>query len=383
MESFRPRYTQNRVSANTTTAQNFGQNTSTVFSISPGYYAILNECRIVIQFKCTGTTKIPIFIRPPITWINNVQCKITYDLSGQDHVEQYTSQSFRGDVGYMMELLDLSFSAWTDADRLEYLTTPSTIAQAGETFEVAIPLRYLVDPCVTQKFLPVKYFEFQPSWRAQNECVLPATASTTDFVVTMSNMYFCYPTVQVPPRSIPAGLELPDVRSVYVQALFVGAGQTQTNATLVFAGKPNKIFHYFLATGATSAALSTYSLSVNTTSIGATEVPNCITYQQITAGGKGFPISPQYQLTANEKGVGSAALYHELQYISQNFQPQKNTQVTYENFINKYKIYALDLSDCDVMGGGLPFTVQYPPLVLPTNATSMYHIIAVLYEPTA
>ena len=384
--------TPNRVAISLTNSSFWGQSSTIPMSVEKGVYALLNEARFVLSLSwtITGGTPALTITRPPIAWINTANTTIEYETgNGQTVTENYSTQSNRGDVGYLLELMDLSYSGWEDANALENLTVPYTppgnTAATGK-FEVCIPFRYIIDPCISKKYLPIKTFVFQPNWRSLLDVMAPsAVAGVTGFTVTVNSFYVDYNTVEILP-SPSAELKLPDLRGIYILPLNRVAGDTQTSVTIAIPGKPRYLYHFFLSSGTNPGAggtNSTYLFNTlsGTAGAGAT-TQSIITYQQCSIGGKTFPLNPQYGSTAVDDVnayTGLSHLYHEWQVQTNNFMSGNDTRLTFADYRDKTKIYAIDLSAVDTDYATFQFNAQYSPLKLPTNTTSMSHIIFVIY----
>jgi hypothetical protein len=368
----------NRTASNFTNSNFWGQSTTTTVSVDVGQYTILNEARLFLNLTPTatgGAAAIKI-TRPCIAWINT--CNTVIEYHGMPAGENYTSQSNRGDVGYILELLDLTYSGWEDSKDLETLAVPSAVALANnQPFEVAIPLRYLIDPCLTKKFLPIKTFTFSPNWRTLLECIAPGTG-VTGFNVICNSLYISYPTayMKLNPES---PLKLPDLRGIYIYPLNRAVGDTQTSLTITPPGRPVYLYHAFLCSN-TNALPGVASTGLYSFAPASTADQSYVNFQQVSLGGKTFPLNPQYNTTAT--GVGAGMLYHELQCISNNFTSGQDTFCTFAAFKTNYRIYAIDLSDNKSDAATFQFNAQYGALALPTGATTITHIIFVMYVPS-
>lgn len=379
----KPKVTYNRLAVNVTNSNFWGQSTTTIISIDDGFYAILNEARLILNLTATGAPTLALtFIKPPLAWINTANTTIQYFGEGGGTVtESYSTQSNRGDVGVVLELLDLTSAGWTQNNNFEYNNTavaPTTTAIGHtNTFEVAIPLRYLIDPCVTKKFLPVKTLTFTPNWRSLLECINPNIAGNVAvFNVIMNSMYVCYPTVSMHPAP-DIGLRLPDLRGIYILPINKSADSTQTSVTITVPGKPVYLYHFFLTSVASAAAGGAVPANGKYTLANAGS--GVVSFQQVNLGGKSFPLNPQYG-TGNIAATYSsnvAAFYHELQCISNNFASGQDTFLTYDLWKNNFRIYAIDLSDSDSTFGTFQFNAQYERIV--GDATT--HIIFAMYIP--
>ena len=210
----------------------------------------------------------------------------------------------------------------------------------------------------------------------------PGTTGITSFTCTCNSMYVCYPTARIHP-SPSMELKLPDIRGIYILPLNVVANQTQTSVTIAVPGRPMYLYHYFLLTAPNALAgqVSTstvYSLSPNATNDTLPAGPN-LTFQQCNIGGNTFPLNPQY--TTGSGNYGSVAqFYHEFQTLSNNFISGCSTQVTYSNYISKYRIYGIDLSGCDIHNATIQFNAQYSSQTIAAGS-SLQHILFCLYQP--
>jgi len=366
----------NRITVPNNNPNFFGQSITYNFSIADGFFILLNEARLYLNITFnSGTAGSLKTARPPISWINTINTTIEYKYPNQSITENYSSQSNRGDIGYVLELLDLTKSGWEDVQNYEQLIPPVNIVNQ-QPFEVAIPLRYLIDPGIVKRYLPATNITSTINWLDIKSCITGTPTSAN-----LNSIYIMFPTVEHI-ASIPRSLTLPEGRAIYSMALGVPVGSTSTSVTIAPPGKALYLYHFFLNTSldATGAA-STYNLIAPNAS---KEQPSWVSYQMVSMGGRNYPLNPQYNLTNTTDAAGEKFTqgywphFHELQCVSNTFTAGTDSFITFQNFETKYRIYAIDLSENENYSGSFQFTCNYGA----TTGGACTHVIFVMYTPS-
>jgi hypothetical protein len=310
---------------------------------SPSDCMDMSSARFVLtcQAVFTGVTPPVDFkiCKPAIAWIKQYTLVTTYhDGSGKTKAVSTTGYPGRGDAGFLYSLMDRSSGQTVDVSYPECISRQSGVA--FNTFEVTIPVRYLIDPFCTTRFLSISNIMFNPTFDQFLNIFSPPTGGTLS--INVIGYHLDYMSYKL--DSLSSGLRYPDPRITFMQASTVQAGETAITQIINVPGKLIRVFYYFLvdkASAADGTSANPYSFNPH---------PNAVvTQHQITCSGKAFPLSSSYAATSSPtSSTGLSRHYYELLSNINKLTPNANTILSYEMYRDNYRIYSIEVDDKDL-----------------------------------
>lgn len=323
--------------------------------------------KMTIQFQ-NSTSPVTI-TAPSISWISQYTIIVSYKLGdGKAKNVLYTGQPGRGDVGYL-------YSLWTrSAPNTVMQTTPEVLSSrtiSGPQIEETIPMLFLLDPASTERWCPIQQINFTLTFKPLNQLMFSPNSPNFNAMVTN---YWCeFDSGSITP-SMPKELCLPDPRRTFVNLQSLSSGISSTNVPIVVSGKPLAVFYFMLTqTPATTSSPATYNLNPNPYS-----VP---TFHQILISGHPFPINPSYSSIYDNTGnnTGTSSHYDELLTNVNKYMPDKNTFITYDNWLSNYRVYSILINDTDIYNAVvMPLQIAFSTAL--TTTCTLY--VVTQYLPT-
>ena len=300
----------------------------------------LSSGTLKLKTVISGTNGQPYTIcKPYISWITSYTITITFKGGkGEQRTVLYTGNNGRGDAGFIYTLIDQSSGRTEDVTMIQNLNPPMTTSKLS--LDATIPLRYLIDPLCTKRYLPISYFTIVPVFDTILNIFSPG-ANMPNFAATVVRYALEYPSYRV--KSMPGALMYPDPRLTFVNRKTYPINTSTILETLNVPGKLLRVF-YFMVEQKTSLAAggspNPYNFNPNPSSV--------TTYHQINGAGCSFPLNPEYNavfdLTAE---VGIARHYEEFIQIINKNNPPSNTVISYTTWRDNYRIYAIEVNNSD------------------------------------
>jgi hypothetical protein len=331
----------------------------------------LSSARLRLTISFQGATGPVTITAPAITWISSYTITITYKVgsNAKGHSVIYTGMNGRGDAGYL-------YSLWTrSAPNTAMQTFPEVLSSrtiTGSLTEESIPIMFLLDSASTERWVPIQQITMSLNFKPLNQLMFCPNSPT--FNASVTNYWFDFSSGYIGPN-MPRELCLPDPRRTFMYNVPILSPITSTNQILAIPGKPLAIFYWFFnQTAATLTSPATYNLNPNPFSV--------TTYHQIAISGHTFPLEPQYFTTYDATGnnTGTSRHYDEFLMSVNKYMPDKNTSITYDDWLSNHRIYSILMNDVDVFDTiALPLQIiMSSPTVNPCN---LY--IAVQYLPSS
>ncbi len=299
----------------------------------------LYEGSLIIRMNFTGlanpgSTTVA-YQKPAITWITQVQATGTYfvDVDGRPEersLPQYAAYSLRGVAGYILQIMEYS-SKQFDNNASPCVLTPANSTSVKTQREVVIPLRFLLDIASENKFISFKQLNFTVTWDSAANIFTTSDPSPA-FQPNVQNILFNYPTFRLTDMTlIRKELRILPARRIFIQpvAMASGVDSITTTVTVPFALQACYYMQLLNSNGS-------FSFTPNTNSF--------VTLQQLTSGdGIVVPSIPQYNTIYNSTSeVGLDRLFTELIDISGKNFTGVDSILSYENWRDTYRIYALE-----------------------------------------
>ena len=353
----------------------WGSNISDTITLGnqPGMLTNVNEicmiCRFTFQNTAAGAT-INI-TRPACAFFNQFQTNLSYHTREGVDVISMTSTTGRGDVGYMLQLIDYSYGNFNNNTAIELLQPPT--ATTLTSFEIRVPFKFILDFAETaNKLLPIKTLQITTTWSTLNQLFFPAV-STPTFNVQLTGIDYIYPSYTITNPGIiknPDMLIPPKFR-IFTFQDFLPSGNSTYSKTISCPGVPVKMLYYMLnKTTSTFDAVTqgVYSLNPNDSSI--------ISNIQITAGNRSFPVIQAYNSvkTANSS-INVIRHFDDFQKICNNFDNDNNMFMSFNTWLNNYRIYAVGFSGLEEQTDILTLLTFASP-----TTTACYLTFAIVYE---
>lgn len=329
----------------------------------------LASARLRLTMTFQNNTGDVVISTPAIGWISQYVVTISYKLGdGRAKNVIYTGQPGRGDVGYL-------YSLWTrSAPNTQMRVTPEVISSRtvkGPNIEETIPLMFLLDPASTERWAPIQQIQFTLSFKPLNLIMSSNNSPTFNVMVTNYWVEFESGTIS---KSMPKELCLPDPRRTFINLQTLVTGTSSVNIPITVAGKPLAVFYFMLLqTPATATTPPIYNLNPNNFS--------ATTFHQILVAGHPFPINPSYFVTFDSTGneTGLSAHYDEFLVNVNKYMPDKNTIMTYNTWLNQYRVYSIYINSPDIYNSvAMPLQIQFANPI----TTNCSLIVVTQYLPT-
>jgi hypothetical protein len=326
------------------------------------------ELKMTIQLQ-NATSPVTI-IAPAISWISQYTVTISYKIGeGKAKNVMYTGQPGRGDAGYL-------YTIWTrSAPNTAMQTFPEVLSArtvSGTLTEETIPMMFLLDAAATERWCPIQQITFVLSFKQLNQIMF--APNSPNFNAFVNNYWFEFDSGSITPK-MPKELCIPDPRKTFINLASIPVGTISIPAVpLVIPGKPLAVFYYMLsAKPATLTSPPTYNLNPNPFSI--------VTFHQILVAGHPFPINSSYFSVYDATGnnTGTSSHYKELLSNINKYLPDKNTIITYDNWLNVNRVYSILINDTAI------FNATTMPLQIGLNTATVNPcdlIVITQYLPT-
>jgi hypothetical protein len=266
--------------------------------------------------------------RPAIAWFNQAQSSITVGSGSNIEIVSYPSYGERGVAGYLYQILQSSYSEWTDYADIELLNTPVT--QVYDVFEVRVPLRYLLDAASTSSWPVVRSMTLNLTWEPLSKIfTLPAGG-----LVEIPSMEITYPVMTMnDPGEIPESLRMLSPRASYLSINNIPVGSTTVPSITPNVGfSVSSVFYFFLSTSDGSP----FTMNPNPQSI-------VTTHHLSNGGGLVLPSTVNYNSVYSPSArKGLARHFTELRQNSQTDQTGSDTILTFQRWSEQNRIYSIE-----------------------------------------
>jgi hypothetical protein len=309
----------------------------------------LNDASMILTISVVGLTPPATYsvLRPSLSWISQIQTTIKYQTPAGQEIKTYTGYINRGVAGNMLEIFEYSQPKFDMLQPIEFLTPTSGLTNT--TFSALIPLKFLCDPAYDAQLLNIDSICFSISWE-QSPNIFVATAGTPQFIV--DKVDFKYPTTTVTSSDIiPKHVrEIPN-RQIYIQNQDILAGSNSVNTQVNISFPCSEIYYFFLGQG------SNYSLNPNPRSV--------VTQHQLASMGAVYPLVGTYQASYNPGLVETGGVirhYDELLSIIGKNTPEFSNTLTYTNWRDNLRIYAIEVGTEQRQGQTFNFSATFDQL---------------------
>jgi hypothetical protein len=247
----------------------------------------------------------------------------------------------RGNVAYMQQLVEYSASNFQNNQRIELLG-PFPVVTSMSGFEVRIPFKFLHDFAeIEDKLMPIHNIAFNASFLPLLNVFQPPFLQSSTFGVQLNQLEYYYTMYDVAgDTSMIRSLEdlVPsNIRMGAVETPIVG---TVYNANVPCIGIPIKVFFYLLTQTASAfdgSSVGIYNLNQTDAAI--------VTSIQLQAGNVNFPTTAAYNsIKTPTLQTNINRHYTEFQIGARNFDNNSNSILSFDNWLNNYRIYCVTLS---------------------------------------
>lgn len=292
-------------------------------------------------------------LKPSLNWVMQCDTTIQFITSEGPKIIDYNGYNLRGEAGHLLELLEYSKPKWDMYSDLEFLEPKNGLTST--TFDVVIPLKFLIDPAYDDKLLNIDYVKFSISWQSQDSIfqfdnTLPLKPS-----VQCNKVDIKYPTITTSNSSMIAMIDrqIPN-RQIYVQKINLLPFSDSANAVISVPFPASVLYYFFKSTDNVS-----YNMNPNPNSV--------VTLHALTAMGNTYPLVTNYGVHYQNGvvEVGMKRHYLELMDIINKDCPEKSNQLSYSKWRDQYRVYAIEIGTEQHMGQQYTFTSNF------TNPTSV------------
>jgi len=328
----------------------WGNSITDVISItnSRSDFVRISDFVAIFKFRITGKANPGDTVNmtvPGVSMFSHVSSTINLGRAdGTTEVITQASQAGRGDAAYALQSMNYSYGKYLNNRDPEFLATPPT-GISKNTFEIRIPFKFLFDFAgLESKYLLIEKMSIIYTWKSLLNVFQPPLVSP-NFAVLLTGIDYIYYTYRfLNPEVIKNHLSV-DMLSVPDRRMFclqnsIPAGESTFSKNYSLPGIPIKLYYFFTSETMSTAdgiTQGTYTLNPNDSSI--------VTQQQITAGDRIFPTNPIYnsKKTATEQ-VGCIRHFDDFQKVTNNFDMDNDCIMSFEEWLNNKRIYAVSLS---------------------------------------
>lgn len=324
----------------------FGTNqTYTITCPGDNTFINLNQADLIVTMNITGLPSGATYsvLRPSVAWISQVNTTIQFLTEKGPEIVNYNGYNNRGVAANVLEILEYSAPKFNQYSDIEFLAPTSGLTNVN--FEVLIPLKFLSDSSYDAQLLNIDYISFNITWESQDR-IFSFSSGTP--VVNTTKVDIKYPTTTVTTKElIPRHIrEIPN-RQVYIQQidLLTGSNAANTNVSVPF--PCSELFYFFVGTG------NDYNLNPNPSSV--------VTNHSLTSMGTTYPLIATYaaNLTPGTTSIGLIRHYMELMDITGKDTPEFNTTLTFANWRDNLRIYAIEIGTEQHNGQQFNFTSTF------------------------
>jgi len=338
----------------------FGTNqTYTISCAGDNVFVNLNQADIILNITIKGLPNGGTYgvIRPSVSWVNQIQTVVQFIGPNGTDIINYTGYSNRGIAGHVLELMEYSFQKFNMYDPIEFLTPASGLTQT--TFDVLVPLKFLADIAYDAQLLNLDLITMSISWESVDRIF---SFSTSGVTVGVNKIDIKYPTIattsaELIPRPI---REIPN-RQIYItqQNLLTGADSVNASVGVSF---PASVMYYFFI----PQNLGLYNINPNPNSV--------VTTHQLSSMGSVFPlVSSYFSILSPTTDIGLIRHYMELMDIIGKDRPDHDTILTFNNWRDLYRIYAIEIGVEQHNGQTFNFqSTLSSPVVVPTTCIMVF-----------
>jgi hypothetical protein len=308
-------------------------------------------------------------IKPSISWVTSYVLTVIYNVNGKKKTKSYVSMSNRGDVGYVLSLMNRS-AANTSQEAIPENINAQTIT--GQLYSTDIPLQYLFDFAEEDRWLPINSMTLQMNFDiVQN--IFFSLGATPNFSPII-NLYQLLVQSAEPGAIMDPRQMVPSEMITKSYTYTWPIGQTVGAFSIGTVGLITEIFYFFMnLTPSTSTTVGAYNLNPNPYSV--------MTYNQLDLPSGSYPQQPNYAATyvagGNQNNVNT--IYFEFLHAIDKYNPYHNTAFTYQMWLDNIRPYAIVMNNPrSVDIGTIVLNIQLSqPTVNPANL-----VIFARCEPT-
>ncbi len=323
----------------------FGTNqTYTITCPGDNTFINLNQADLIVTMNITGLLSATYSVlRPSTAWISQINTTIQYMTERGPEIVNYNGYNNRGIAANVLEILEYSAPKFAQYSEIEFLAPTSGLTNTN--FETLIPLKFLSDSSYDAQLLNIDYISFNITWESQDR-IFSFTAGTP--VVNTTKVDIKYPTITTTTKDIiPKHIrEIPN-RQIYIQQidLLTGSNAANTNVSVPF--PCSELFYFFVGLG------NNYSLNPNPASV--------VTNHSLTSMGSIYPLVATYaaNLTTGTTSIGLIRHFMELMDITGKDKPENNTTLTFANWRDNLRIYAIEIGTEQHVGQQFNFTSTF------------------------
>jgi len=345
----------------TTNANIFGTNqTYTLTCAGKNTFMNLNQADLIVNLSLlnfTPPSQTYSILRPTTAWIQQINTTIQFVTKEGPKIINYSGYNNRGIAANALEILEYSYDKFSQYNTIEYLA--ATTGLTNKNFEVLIPLKFLNDSSYDAGLLNIESISFNITWAPQNQIfTLPDGVN-----VTTNRVDLKFPTIVVSnSEMIPAMVkEIPN-RQVYIYTIDLPGGNNSANATISVPFPCSVLYYFFTAVG------NEYSMNPNTKSV--------VTNQSLTSMGQVYPLVTNYNSVydpTSHTETGMIRHFIELMDISGKDKPENNSIMTYDNWRDTYRFYAIEIGTEQKVGQQFNFAANFStPTTVPSTAILVF-----------
>lgn len=302
--------------------------TYTITAAGDNVFVNFNQADLIVNLSVQG---LPVggtygILRPTTAWITQIQTTVNFIGPNGSDIINYTGYAGRGIAGNVLELLEYSANKFKMYNGIEFLTPTGGLTNTN--FDVMIPLKFVSDIAYDAQLLNVDQITIQITWETINNIFSFSSVGST---VAVNRVDLKYPTIATTNTElIPRPLrEIPN-RQIFVQQLDILSGSSGANTSIGVPFPASVLYYFFVGTN------STYNLNPNPSSV--------VTTHQLSSMGSVFPLVSSYGASFDSTtDVGLIRHYMELQDISGKDTPDHDSILSFEQWRDVNRIYAIEI----------------------------------------
>lgn len=338
----------------------FGTSQSyTITCAGDNVFVNLNQADIILNITVRGLPPSGTYgiIRPSVSWASQVQTTVQFIGPNGTDIINYTGYANRGVAGNVLEILEYSYNKFNMYDPIEFLTPASGLTNT--TFDVVIPLKFLADIAYDAQLLNLDLITTTITWENADKIF---SFPTTGVTVGVNKIDIKYPTIattsaELIPRPI---REIPN-RQIYIQQQDLLSGSNSINASIGVSFPASVMYYFFIPQNS-----GLYNLNPNPNSV--------VTTHQLSSMGSVFPLTANYGASLTPTvDVGLIRHYMELMDIIGKDRPEHDTILTFNNWKDLYRIYAIEIGVEQHNGQQFNFqSTLSTPTVIPSTCIMVF-----------